>query len=198
VKILLDAGADPNRQTLYPTPGPAGDVRINPAPPGSSAFHIAGSSSNVALVKMLADKGGNPNLVRKDGHTPFTVAVLAGNLEVVKEMVARGGDLTARYHPSDRIPDPVESISLPRRDQTIMHIAAMGGSLPVLEYLYSQGARLDLKNSMGETPLDLADHQERYREAVQREGASDDPKRARAVVRSTATTDGIKKLLAKR
>jgi ankyrin repeat protein len=198
VKTLLDAGADPNRQTLYPTPGPAGDVRINPAPPGSSAFHIAGSSSNVALVKLLADKGGNPNLIRKDGHTPFTVAVLAGNLEVVKEMVARGGDLTARYHPSDRIPDPVESISLPRRDQTIMHIAAMGGSLPVLEYLYSQGARLDLKNSMGETPLDLADHQERYREAVQREGASDDPKRARAVVRPTATTDGIKKLLAKR
>ena len=78
-----------------------------------------------------------------------------------------------------------------------MHIAVIGGSLPVLEYLYSQGARLDLKNSMGETPLDLADHQERYREAVQREGASDDPERAHAVVRQTATTDGIKKLLAK-
>src|SRR6185369_7893105 len=27
---LLDAGAEPNRQTLYPTAGPAGDVRINP------------------------------------------------------------------------------------------------------------------------------------------------------------------------
>ena len=198
VRTLLDAGADPNRQTLYPTPGPAGDVRINPAPPGSSAFHIAGSSTNVALVRMLADKGGNANLVRKDGHTPFTVAVLAGNLEVVKEMVARGGDLTARYSPNDRIPDPVESISLPRRDQTILHIAALGGSLPVLEYLYSQGARLDLKNSMGETPLDLAGHQERYREAVQREGAADDPKRAGAVLRSTATTDGIRKLLEKR
>jgi hypothetical protein len=30
VRRLLDDGADPNRQTLYPTPGPAGDVRINP------------------------------------------------------------------------------------------------------------------------------------------------------------------------
>src|SRR5204863_2396597 len=38
---LLDAGADPNRKTIYPTAGPPGDVRINPAPPGSSAFHIA-------------------------------------------------------------------------------------------------------------------------------------------------------------
>jgi ankyrin repeat protein len=197
VHSLLEAGADPNRQTRYPTPGPPGDVRISPAPPGSSAFHIAGSSTNLALVKMLAAKGGNPNLVRKDGHTPLTVAVLSGSVEVVKEMVACGGDLAARYDPSDRIPDPVESISLPRRNQTIMHIAALGGSLPVLEYLYSQGVRLDSKNSMGETPLDLADHQERYREAVQREGASDDPKALRAVVRQTATTDGIKKLLQK-
>ena len=29
---------------LYPTSGPVGDVRINPAPPGSSAFHIAANS----------------------------------------------------------------------------------------------------------------------------------------------------------
>ena len=65
-------------------------MRINPAPPGSSAFHIAGRSQLSALVRMLADKGGNPNLLRKDGHTPFSVAVLAGRRDVVKEMVARG------------------------------------------------------------------------------------------------------------
>jgi ankyrin repeat protein len=65
---LLEAGADPNLKTLYPTAGPAGDVRINPAPPGSSAFHIAAASHNVALVKKLGDRGANPNLLRKDGH----------------------------------------------------------------------------------------------------------------------------------
>ena len=59
---LLDAGADPNRQTLYPTSGPVGDVRINPAPPGSSPFHIAADSDCLPLVKMLADKGAKPNL----------------------------------------------------------------------------------------------------------------------------------------
>jgi hypothetical protein len=46
---------------------------------------------------------------------------------------------------------------------------------------------------MGETPLDLADHQERYREARDREGAEDKPDRK--VVRDTTTTDAIKKLL---
>jgi ankyrin repeat protein len=198
VKLLLDAGADPNRQTLYPTPGPAGDVRINPAPPGSSPFHIAGSSTNLELVKMLADKDGNPNLVRKDGHTPFSVAVMAGNLEVVKEMVARGADLAARYNPSDKIPDPVEPVTLSRQSQTIMHIAALGGSVPIIEYLHSQGVPLDLKNSAGETPLDLADHQERYREAIQRQSAEGDAEKLKTVVRQTATTDAIKKLAAER
>src|SRR5204863_9678338 len=82
VSRLLDAGADPNLQTVYPTGGPAGDVRINPAPPGSSAMHIAASSGSVDLVKLLVASGGNPNLVRKDGHTPFSVAVLAGDLGV--------------------------------------------------------------------------------------------------------------------
>ncbi|MGH9629250.1 MAG: ankyrin repeat domain-containing protein, partial [Bryobacteraceae bacterium] len=198
VKSLLEAGADPNQQTLYPTPGPAGDVRINPAPPGSSAFHIAASSTNLELVKMLADKGGNPNLVRKDGHTPFSVAVMAGNPEVVKEMVGGGADLVARYNPTDKIPDPVEPITLPRQRQTIMHIAALGGSAPIIEYLHSQGVRLDLKNSAGETPLDLADHQERYREAIQRQSAEGDAEKLRAIVRQTATTDAIKKLVAAR
>ena len=142
-------------------------------------------------MKLLADKGGNPNLLRKDGHTPFSVSVMAANLDVVKEMVARGADLKLRYNPAHKIPDPEKAISLTRQEQTIMHIAALGGSLPVMEYLQSQGVPLDLKNSMGERPLDLADAQERYREAIQREGADGDPEKLRAVVRKTETTDGI-------
>jgi len=193
VKRLLDAGADPNRQTLYPTSGPVGDVRINPAPPGSSAFHITADSDCLQLVKLLADKGANPNLLRKDGHTPFSVAVLSTDVTVVKEMVARGADLTARYNPTDHFADPVKPISLPRRDQTIMHIAAGAGAPEVIDYLYAAGVRLDAKNSAGETPLDLADHQERYREARSREAAEDKPDRT--VKRETATTDAIKKLL---
>jgi hypothetical protein len=112
-------------------------------------------------------------------------------------MVVRGADLNLRYNPAHKIPDPVKSISLTRQSQTIMHIAALGGSLPIMEYLHSQGVPLNLKNSMGETPLDLADSQERYQEAIQREAADGDPEKLRAVVRKTETTDGIRKLLAK-
>ncbi len=193
VRRLLEAGADPNRQTLYPTSGPVGDVRLNPAPPGSSAFHIAADSRSLALVKPLADRGANPNLLRKDGHTPFSVAVAADDLPIVKEMIARGADLKARYSPTDHFADPVKPISLPRENQTIMHIAAGALAPETIAYIYSQGVPLDIENSMDEKPLALADHQERYQEARAREAAEDDPKRV--VVRETTTTEAIKKLL---
>ena len=196
VRRLLDAGADPNQQTLYPTPGPAGDVRINPAPPGSSAFHIAANSSSLALVNMLADWGADPNLARKDGHTSFSVAVVAGDLPVVEEMAARGADLSARYDPDDKLPDPNEAITLSRQGQTITHIAAASLAPDIIKSLYSKGAPLNWKNDQGETPLDLADHQERFREALARQRADGDPDRLRAVVRPTETTDAIKELLA--
>ena len=195
VRRLLEAGADPNRQTRYPTPGPVGDVRINPAPPGSSALHIAANSNSLALVRMLADRGADPNLVRTDGHTPFSAAVVAGNVSIVKELIARGADLSARYDPDDKFPDPVESITLPRQKQTIMHIAAASLSPDLVEFLYAQGASINLKNSFNETPLDLADRQERVKEAFDRQRADGDPKRLRAVVRPTETTDVIKELL---
>ena len=193
VQRLLDAGADPNQQTLYPTPGPTGDVRINPAPPGSSAFHIAANSGSLALVKMLADRGADPNLLRKDGHTPFSVAVVAVDLPVVEEMVARGADLSARYDPDDKIPDPIESITLSRQSQTIMHIAAARLAPDLIKSLHSRGAPINWKNDQGETPLDLADHQERFREASARQRAEDDPRsppRRRAAYRDDGCDQG--------
>ncbi len=194
VQRLLDSGADPNKQTVYPTGGPAGDVRINPAAPGSSAMHIAASSGNVELVQILAGRNGNPNLVRKDGHTPFSVAVLAGDLSMVKELVVRGAEVNARWDPQDKIPDPVESIALARQNQSILHLAAIAGKPEMLEFLHSKGASLDVKNSLGETPFDLADKQERYREAIQRQNADGDPAELKKVVRRTAGTDMLKKL----
>ena len=196
VRRLLEGGADPNRQTLYPTPGPAGDVRINPAPPGSSPLHIAANSGSVELIQALTEAGADPNLLRKDGHTPFSVAVVAGDLALVKQMVARGADVSLHYNPDDKIPDPYEAITLSRRDQTILHIAAATLNPEVVEYLASAGAPLNLKNEQGETPLDLADHQERFRESLDKQNTDGDPEKLAKVKRPTETTDMIKQILA--
>ncbi len=194
VEWLLAAGADPNRQTVYPAGGPAGDVRINPAPTGSSAMHIAASSGSVELVRILAGRGGDPNRVRKDGHTPFSVAVLSGNVDVAEKLLAQGGDIKARWSPQDKIPDPVEAITLARENQSILHLAAIEGKPEMLELLYAKGAALDARNAQGETPFDLADKQERYRDAIQRQGADGDAKKLKTIVRKTAGTDTLKKL----
>ncbi len=196
VERLIAGGADPNRQTVHTTPGPSGDVRINPAPPRSSALHIAADSGSVELVRILLDAGADPNLVRKDGHSPFSVAVVARDLPIVKELVERGADLLARYDLDDRFPDPVEAISLSRQGQTITHVAAGNRFPELVKYLSSQGAPLDWKNRQGETPLDLADHQERFQESLSRQGAEGDPEKLKEVVRPTDTTDTIKELLA--
>ena len=66
----------------------------------------------------------------------------------------------------------------------------------MIEYLHSKGVPLDGKNSAGESPLDLADHQERYREAIERQGAEGDPEKLKKVVRQTAISDVLRKLLA--
>ena len=195
VHLLLDAGADPDHQTRYPTPGPPGDVRINPAPTGSSPLHIAANAGSPELVDMLAAAGADPNLIRNDGHSPFSVAVVAGDIAVVKRMVAHHADLSARYDPDDKIPDPEEAVTVSRQGQTILHIAAANLVHEIVEYLGSAGAALTEENAHGETPLDLADHQERFREALDRQRAEGNAKRLAEVVRDTRTSDTIKKLL---
>ncbi len=50
-------------------------------------------------------------------------------------------------------------------------------------------------NSAGETPLDLADHQERYREAIERQSTEGDSEKLKKVVRQTVVSDAFRKLL---
>ncbi len=195
VKRLLDAGADPNAQANYSTPGPIGALRINPAAPGSSPLHFAAASRNIELIRLLADHGGNPNLMRSDGHTPFTIAVDANDVEATKEMVARGADLKLRYNPADMIPDRREAKALPRREQTIMHLAALAFAVDVIPYLSELGVPLAEKNALGETPLILADNQEVVEVALALEGSVRTD--GRVIPKDSRTTDLLKKLYAK-
>jgi ankyrin repeat protein len=201
VKRLLDSDADPNAVTRYPTPGSISAVRINPVPPGSTPMHIAALSGNVRLVEMLVARGGDPNLMRQDGHSPLSVSVKINDLPVTSVLVAHGGDVKQTYSPADLLGDPVNPVARARADESIMHIAAAAGAYDVIAFLAQNGAPLELVNDKGETPLDLADAQERFRYArVTQDAASlqaelaDDPAKHH-VIRETRTSDLLKKLL---
>jgi ankyrin repeat protein len=112
----------------------------------------------------------------------------------VAELLARGGEIKARWSPQDKIPDPVEAITLARANQTILHLAAIEGKPELIEFLATKGAPLNEKNSLDETPLELADKQERYREAIQRQGADGDQEKLSKITRKTQATMTLKKL----
>lgn len=195
VRRLLQAGADPNRATLWPTPGPVGEVRISPASPGSTPMHVAAQIDSPALAELLAQFKGDPNRTRKDGHSPMSLAAKQNDVAVLKVLARFGGDFTKTYDPSDEIADPVESKTLQRRKQTLLHIAGAAGASDAVPYLASMGVPLEARNAQGETALDLADQQEIYRYKAKLEGAVGVGQKN--VVRETRTTDAFKALGAK-
>jgi ankyrin repeat protein len=195
IKRLLAAGADTNKPTLYPTPGPVGNVRVNPAPPGSTPLHIAAQVNSPEILRLLIAHRGNPNLVRKDGQTPFSVAAQVSNLDALKAMVAGGADLKMIYNPTEKVADPVLSKAEARRNVTVLHIAAVAGADTVIEYLVSAGAPLDVVNDHGELAVQLADNQERFRYAKSLEGFLNNgaPAERPKPVRATKLTDAFRR-----
>lgn len=193
-KRLLDLGANPNAATRQTTPGPLGAVKINPAPPGSTPYHLAGKAGSARLVELMAAHGANANQLRKDGHSPFTIAIMSNDLPVVQAFAAHGADAKMRFDPSDKIPDPVKSVAEIRKNETVLHIAAISGANYVVPFLVAQGVPLDARNDHGETALDLADAQERFRYARAKEAAGNMDKKGTEIVRETQTSDAFKKL----
>lgn len=205
VQRMLTLKADPNAVTRHPTPGAAGQVRINPAPVGSAPLHIAAETGNADLIRLLLEHGGNPNLLRSDGHSPLSVATRADDLLSVKLLLAHGGDARRIYNPTDTVIDEVsvggiESTSV-RGEQSLLHIAAAAGSSTVVSLLHENGAPLDLRNNKGETALALAESQDRWRyvrrkaiaEGLRIAGVPDGPDPA-SIVPDTKTSVAIKRL----
>lgn len=167
VARLLEAKADPNLKTTYPVGGPIGQVHLSYIRSGSSAMHAAASSDNAALMGMLMDHGGNPDQLRPDGHSAVSLAAQMNSLALVELFAARGVKLDRTYNPADPIVDTYTpdgtTDSKARGEQTLLHIAAAAGASAVIPFLASKGLSMEAKNSLGETPLILAQSQERYR-----------------------------------
>jgi len=111
-------------------------------------------------------------------------------------MTAHGADLKKRYDPIDELSDPVQPKTEPRSRETILHIAGVSAADWVVPFLAAHGAPLDAKNSLGETPLQLADEQERFRYAKDSEGPLGGGIGKEKVFRETQTTDALKKVSA--
>jgi ankyrin repeat protein len=156
VKILLERGADPNQPYTKKIPPRQAQGDIN-VPPGATPLYRATRATDLAAIRMLIEKGANPNVGVKDGSTPLMAAsgfgARRGNdedivekagkadpLEAVKMFVAAGAKVNAVNDSGN----------------TALHYAALTGSARIVEFLAANGAALDIKNKQGKAALDMA------------------------------------------
>jgi uncharacterized protein len=154
IGVLLAHGADPNTQLLTPTLTRAHTPGESTLAEGSTPLMRAARNSDAAAMRLLLEHGADPSITQKNQTTALMLAAGLGRgqgvfakdyatekqmLEGVKVLVARGVDVNA----------------INDKGQTAMHFAVRASD-DIVRYLAAHGARLDVKDKQGRTPLDAA------------------------------------------
>jgi Ankyrin repeats (3 copies) len=93
MKLLLDAGADPNLRAMA-------DAKSR----GISPIAAAALFSSVEGVKLLLAKGADVNGRTKDGQSALHRAVMHGDAQIVRELVAQGAKVDAKEEDNGKTP----------------------------------------------------------------------------------------------
>jgi ankyrin repeat protein len=119
----------------------------------ATPFMLATASNDVALMRLLADNGSDPLLATRNNTTPLMVAAGMGRtaerppdeermaLETVKLLVELGADVNATDDSG----------------QTALHSASYIGADAIAQFLVEHGAKVDVKDRYGMTPVTVAD-----------------------------------------
>ena len=155
ITALLARGANPNaRANTTPFRG-FYQVSANWANfDGQTPFLRAALSGDVTLMRLLLEHGADPNLATNDGATPLMAA--AGINWVVAQTFSRSDEdfLEAAKLCLERGAD-VNAVN--SQGFTAVHGAANRGFDAMIRLLAEHGARLDLKDTQGRTPMTFAE-----------------------------------------
>jgi ankyrin len=158
IKALLDAGANLNARTRELPPARRWLYSLNDVSwvdfTGQTPFLRAALSADTATMKLLVEHGADPNLPTLAGTTPLMAAAgvnwvvaqtytesIPARLDAVKLCLELGADVNA-----------TNSMGL-----TALLGAVNRGSNDIIELLVERGARLDIKDKEGRTPLRWAE-----------------------------------------
>ena len=168
INALLAAGVDPNTQLSMRRPSNQGGRFSDPLlSTGTTPLFRAVVNNDMEVIRVLLDKGANPNIIGM-GTTPFLLAAnvnpyggrgggggTAANTALLDLMIQHGADVNSQVTGvasySMRIarqPSTFEGMSA-------LHAAVQSGNAEMVRYLLDHGARADLVDGSGRTPLDV-------------------------------------------
>ena len=158
IKMLVERGANVNARTKEVPPirrfiTPLGDLSWVDFT-GQTPFLRAALAGDIEVMRLLLEKGADPSIATQAGTTALMAASgvnwMTGQtyteskealMEAVKLCLEKGGDVNA-----------TNSMGV-----TAVIGAANRGSDDILEFLVKKGARLDVKDKEGRTPLTWAE-----------------------------------------
>ncbi len=105
---------------------------------GLTLLHLAAVANQPKLIRFLVQEGLSVDVRDPRGNTPLHYAAYYGKLRAVKTLLALGADLGARNV---------------HRGETPLFSAIRGRQTAVVRYLLQRGARVDLVNAQGLTPV---------------------------------------------
>jgi len=177
INLLLAAGVDTNAQLNMRRPSNQGGRFNDPLlSTGTTPLLRALINNDTAVARLLLEKGANPNIYGM-GLSPWLYAAGitsgtfneargggGGNVdtELLDLMLAHGADVNAQVTGaasySGRIAraltgDPVNTKS--NEGMTALHVAVRSRNASLVRYLIDKGARADIKDASGRTPLDV-------------------------------------------
>jgi uncharacterized protein len=180
IRALLDAGANPNAQLAFKEPSRGGRdnrFRDDLLTTGATPLLRAAQTFDNDVVRALLEHGALVDLPNASGVTPFMSAagigtratsgvlgagppenVVALSLETMEILVKAGADVNARITDITSLTARIARTNTltGRQGQTALFLAAEMGRTEVVRFLLDHGARVDVKDDMGRTPVDVA------------------------------------------
>jgi ankyrin repeat protein len=146
---LLKKGADPNARTAAAPAGRGGGGGVRRVIGQQTALHIAATANFESAVRTLAAGGADPLLKAQDDTTLLMSAAQSGHVGIVKYVF-------------EKLDSRIDAVN--GAGGTVMHAAVQGTAAvatqkdicEVIRYLAEKGAKLDVPDMTGRTPLAIA------------------------------------------